>query len=518
MEDKTKDHADLVEENRLLRNKIALLEEAIAKNNKLKAENVRREEYKDVDFGRLLSVAIEHNTNEYNILNLMTEGTKRVVGDGVDVALYIVEDVTPEEFQVVISKRGVIQKDLVSRERVLYCLIDTEIGDKIDELEEIDRYVTLKKGTVLGDTDIYGEGVVSVSKLEGGERVKNFIYGDYSSGRFHHLDSDKYKDRNSLRVSFPIYHIETDRLDEIQYILLVRRTGNIPFSNDLVRAIRGYGNYATLALAIKQLEEKERQILEKDRLIEEQDKFIVNGVRRYLHNIVTPLSTIEYIVSSLNEIISGESDSDMSKKYSVLLAQVNKVKDSLQRIRDTITKNIYYQEKKFKSPKLIDNSVNKTLLELDGFLKEYIQTVDIKESYGSIVDFELNLGAGNRKVLIDPIKLSYILDNAIRNTYQECEAHGIMKVVFELKTLYSSKTDSIVLFLKDYAGGLSEEQYASYKSGGVIKSTKEDGTGEGIPTILEYFREMGCKDVELLNFPFNGIMYTAAFSIEKTSI
>jgi len=47
-----------------------------------------------------------------------------------------------------------------------------------------------------------------------------------------------------------------------------------------------------------------------------------------------------------------------------------------------------------------------------------------------------------------------------------------------------------------------------------IETTKQNGTGEGIPTILEYFKAMGCKDVELLNFPYDGIMYTATFSVK----
>jgi len=504
--------AALIDENQRLREKITSLEKVIDLNNEEKAANINREENKDVDFGGLLSAAIQHDTNEYDILKLMTRGTKKVVGTGVDVALYQVKKVTPEEIKIIISHEGIEEVSLSSIDRALYCLIDTALGDRIDELAKIDRYLSLKKGTVLGDTDRYGEGVVSVKKLGGGKKVKNFNYADYSSGRvYHHIGN---KPKNSLRLSFPIYYIEPERFDEIQYIFLIRKTGNIPFSNDLIRTIRGYGNYATLALAIKQLEEKERQIIEKDRLIEQKDKFIVNGIKRYLHNIVTPLSTIEYIVGHLNEIINEESDSETAKKYGVLLEQVNKVKDSLEQMRDTITRTKYYRKENGNSCGLIDKSKSMKHMELDDFIKKYIQTVNIAELYGSIVNFELKLNADGKKVLLDPVKMPYLLDNAIRNTFQQCKSIGLKKVTFELKTIYNEQADTIVFFIKDNAGGMSQAQYNAYRTGGIIKTTKKNGTGEGIPTILEYFKEMGCKDVELLNFPSNGLMYTATFLVK----
>ncbi len=504
---------DLIGENRRLREKIASLEKIIDLNNEEKAANVRREENKDVDFGGLLSAAIQKNTSEYDILKLMTSGTKKVVGEGVDVVLYAVKDVTPEEIKTIMLHEKIEEDSLSSKNRALYCLIDTALGDRIDKLDKIDRYLSLKNGTVLGDTDSYGEGVVSVKELGGGKKVKNFHYADYSSWRVYHQIGDTSQD--ALRVSFPIYYIEPERLEEIQYILLVIKTGNIPFSNDLIRTIRGYGNYATLALALKQLVEKEQQLIKKDRLLEKKDQFIVSGIRRYLHNIVTPLSTIEYIVGHLNEIINKEYDHETAKKYSVLLEQINKVKDSLQRIRDTITQTKQYYQKKTGTPySLIDTSLSMKLMELDGFIKEYIKTVDIEGLYGSLVDCKLQLNAGGKKVLIDPVKMSYLLDNAIKNTFEQCKAIDLEKVIFELKTIYNEQADTIVFFIRDDAGGMSEQQYNAYRSEGIIETTKQNGTGEGIPTILEYFKNMGCKDVELLNFPYDGIMYTATFSVK----
>jgi sensor histidine kinase regulating citrate/malate metabolism len=110
--------------------------------------------------------------------------------------------------------------------------------------------------------------------------------------------------------------------------------------------------------------------------------------------------------------------------------------------------------------------------------------------------------------------MSYLLDNAIRNTFEQCKATDSEKVIFELKTIYNEQADTIVFFIRDDAGGMSEQQYNAYRSEGIIETTKQNGTGEGIPTILEYFKAMGCKDVELLNFPYDGIMYTATFSVK----
>ncbi len=498
----------LGQENRALKAEIEVLKKKLQLNEENKAIKARRDEFKDIDFGQLLSAAIEQVNNEHDILKIMTEGIKRVVGEDVEATLYQSRNISPEELDIILKLECTDISDLISRDKALYCLIDTELGKDLGRLKEVERYLTFREGTVLGDTEKYGEGIVSVKQIAEKERVKYFHYDDYSPPRFKYAWR-KNKRREVLRVSFPIYHIEAELFDEIEYILLIRDMGTRPFSNHQIRTIRGYANYGTLAIAIKQLIEKDKEILEKDRKIEEQDAFIITGVRRYLHNIVTPLSTIENIVEYLNEIINVEADTGMSQKYSVLLNQVNKVKDSLQSIRDTITGTKHYKavKKIWRSP--IKNQGKKTPMELDGFIRDYV--MNIKEAYGSKIDFSISLNATGILVPVEKTKLAYVLDNAVRNTFQQCEDRKIESSTFEIRTIHNPKDDTVVLFLKDYAGGLSEEQYDRYLNGKAIQTTKKEGSGEGIPTILGYFKEMGCKEVNLNNFINQGILYSAAF-------
>lgn len=500
----------LKNENRELKEEITTLKKKIRLTEEKESINIRRDELKDIDFGQLLSAAVEQDISEHDILKIMTEGSKRVVGDDVEATLYHVRNIGSEELNAILAYEGADSSDLISRDRALYCLIDTQLGRDINSLKEIDRYLTFREGTVLGDTEKYGEGIVSSRKTVEAEHVKYFHYDDYSTPRFKHARR-KSNRRESLRVSFPIYHIEEERFDEIEYILLIRDMGKLPFSNHQIRTIRGYANYGTLAIAIKQLIEKDKEILEKDRRIEEQDIYIVSGVRRFLHNIVTPLSTIENIVEYLNEIINVETDQGMSRKYSILLTQVNKVKDSLRSIRDTITATKHYQASE-KSPTCsIETHNNRIPVELDDFVQEYV--VNIKEAYGSRIDFSLNLNAKGIFVLLEKTKMAFILDNAVRNTFQQCEDREIENTTFEIRTIYNPGNNAVVLFLRDFGGGLSEEQYARYLEGKAIQTTKKGGTGEGIPTILCYFREMGCQDVDLNNFVNQGILYSAAFPV-----
>ncbi len=505
-----KEKKQLSAENQKLREEIVALKKQLALDAEKAKSNARMEELKDIHFGQLLGVAIDPRLSELNILKIVTSGVKRVIGNEVEVTLYQMRTVEPDVLQMIVSHERIELSDLVTQERVLYCLIDTELDEGVNQLEKKERYLTLKANTVLGDTEKYGEGIVSKKNLETGERVKYFRYADYDPHRFKYGGSND--NHSDFRISFPIYHIGgEEQIDKIEYILLIRNMGDIPFTNSQIRAIRGYGNYGTLALSIKQLIEKDREILEKDRKIEQQDRWIISGIRRYLHNIATPLSTIENIVSYLNEIMDGETDHAMSKKYSVMLTQVNKVKHTLQNIRDTITATKYYQQAKNKPVCTIKESRHSSRVELDSFILEYLNTVNFEESYGSRIKFSLELNAKGIEVLLDKTKMAYILDNAIRNTFQQSETNRVEGITFEIRTMHNNMNNTIALFLRDFAGGLSEEQYARFDSGDSIQTTKQNGTGEGIPTILDYFKEMGCKDVELVNFMHQGVLYTAAF-------
>jgi|GEM_PF-2239172 len=500
----------LSEENQKYREKITALKRQIALDAEKEMVNARMEELKDIDFGQLLSAAIEHEKSEADIIKIMTNGIKRVIGDPVEATLYQMTTVDPELLRMIVSNEGIELSDLISQKKVLYCLMDTEIGEGLKNLKSIERYLTLNQGTVLGDTEKYGEGIVSTKKLKQDESVKYFRYADYKPHRFKHvMENDNQTD--TTRVSFPIYHVEENRIDKIEYIILIRNKKGIPFSSWQIRAIRGYGNYGTLALSIKQLIKKKGEILEKDKKIEQQDAWIVANINRYLHNIVTPLSTIENIAGYLNEIMDSETDHTMAKKYSVLLTQVNKVKQSLHSIQDTIIVPKYYMQTQ--NVQACQKNGQLYCFELDNFILDYLDTVDLKESYGGNIQFTLELNAKGVRAFFDKTKMAYILDNAIRNTFQQSEAKGIKNVLFEIRTIHNKCNNTVVLFLKDFAGGLSEEQYECYRNRKKIQTTKKNGSGEGIPTIIDYFKEMGCKNVELLNLASQGVLYTATFPV-----
>lgn len=504
----------LLLENQKLKDEIAVLKNQLRRYTEKEKSVVRMEELKDIYFAHLLSVAVDNDKNEIDILKIMTYGVKRVIGKRMEAALFHLKPIGSDPLERLISHEGTLFSELVSHKKALYCLIDTELGEQLEKLDWIDRYLTLKEKTVLGDTELYGEGIVSTTKINSGRSVKYFRYDDYQPYRFKYLQKNK-KQGDKFRVSFPIYHIEEDRIDEIEYILLLRNVGNVPFSNHQIRAIRGYGNYGTLSLSIKQLIKKDREILEKDKKIKEQEAWIIGCIKRYLHNIVTPLSTIENIVGYLDEIMDSAADPVMAKKYSILLTQINKVKHSLQNIRDTISVPKYslQTQHQLTPAETTDGAISS--VELDNFISEYLKTVNLKESYGSRIKFNLQLNAEGILVPLDKTKMSFILDNAIRNTFQAIESGGLEKATFEIKTIYDTYNNTVVLFLKDFAGGLSEEQNINYHIKGNIQTTKTNGTGEGIPTIIDYFKEMGCKDVELRNLPGQGVLYTATFTVAE---
>lgn len=502
----------LARQSQELKNEITALKSQLSPYTEKENAFISMEELKDIDFAELLSVAVDHNKHEWDILKLMTTGVKRVVGNQVEVTLFQMRTLDHGTHKKIVDHEKISIADLVSQEKALYCLIDTELGDNLNDLEPIDRYLTLRKNTVLGDTELYGEGIVSQKNMRSSEGVKYFRYDNYNPYRFMYQVKRNTR-RDKFRVSFPIYHIEEDRIDEIEYILLVRNIGDVPFTNHQIRAIRGYGNYGTLSLSIKQLIEKDREILKKDKQIEQQNEWIVTCIRRYLHDIATPLSTIENIIGYLNEIMDSEADTAMAKKYLVLLSQINKVKHSLQSIRETISETKYYQQTQDRSVCFEVKNNTVCSVELDLFIREYLDTVDINESYGNKIHFDLHLNAGGASVLLDKTRMSFILDNVTRNTYQQIESKGVTSTTFEIKTIYDKYNKIIVLFLKDSAGGLSEEQFTHYLNNERIITTKHNGTGEGIPAILDYFREMGCKNVELKNFLNQGLLYTASFPV-----
>lgn len=465
------------------------------------------DKFQDSSYDDILSIAISPLTSVQDVLKRVTEGTKRYIHEktdyDVEVSLFEVRNVTEKGLDQILQHEELLKEDLVVDSKAIYCLFDTFLGEKLGSKDEIERYILLKEGTVLGETERFGESVVSVKKLNGREKVKHARYGEFDECRRQYIDKSEKSFGNEQRVSFPIYSMGGDDVSEIEYIMLIRNKGAQEFTNDTIREMRNYVTLGSLGIAIKELDEKNSELVEKDHVIEELDQKVLSEIRGLCHDLAAPLGVVDGIVELSKDAFEHSRRDLLIRNLSRINDLKSAVYEAARRAMDLISKHHAGEEIKYDVV-----PYEKKEVVLDQYLSSYVEDASQDTFFGDKLNIKANFGAEGWLIKINDRDMNRVLNNIFRNIYQRHDG-GESKIDVNVMTAY--KDNFICFFIRDDAGGMSDEQMKEIEVRGKCKSTTHSGDGDGVYNILNLLKEQGCKNVEPFNIPGTGFGYIAYF-------
>jgi two-component system NtrC family sensor kinase len=173
------------------------------------------------------------------------------------------------------------------------------------------------------------------------------------------------------------------------------------------------------------------------------------------HELATPLASILSYLQIVKRKISGEDQ---------LKEDINIIEGELQRCRDILRGMLDFARapEKEKMPTNINNVLQDLLL-LIGYQPEYKKIV---------IKRELNLDIP--AIMAVPGQLKQVFMNIIINALQAMPEGGELKV----STVYNSKTQNIIVTIKDSGKGISEEEMSRIFQ--PFYTSKKTGTGLGL--------------------------------------
>lgn len=425
------------------------------------------EEYRDQRIAHLLAAASSPQVSLDVVMELLTESARTIHDQTVHAILYEIQPMTGKTMRWIKENEELVNLDDVSLKEVLFCKVDTRIsclGGTMDEVPIDQRYLSVKKGTVVADAFMRRQPVVSIPEEGIRDHLEGTHYGHYDRSRWTHVDQ---------RAAFPLINPLSS---QVEYVLVVDKGGE-PLTNYDIRYVRDFVNLASFALAIKKIMADDRALLD--------------HLRKGLHDLGSAMQSIRQLGGLIVDMLEyGQLDAGKLKEYRRRLSwQFDRFARLIQQLR---TGSFQYDLEPH---------------DLDGLVRRFVASVSDTALYGSRVNFELDLGAPGQMVMIDAYVLQAALENMAKNTY-ETEKPASVRVTTR------TQGDYVKLTYFDDCGGMDDRLYWSVIERGKAPTTKAEGSGLGIQSILSTLRGMGCI-VGAVNRPGAGFGYEALIPLAK---
>ncbi|MFH1033995.1 MAG: hypothetical protein V1806_05760 [Pseudomonadota bacterium] len=421
----------------------------------------RLEEERDQRIAHLLAAASSPQVSLDVVMELLTESARTIHDQTVHAILYEIQPMTGKTLGWIKENEALQSLDDVSLKEVLFCKVDSRVsclGGSMDEVPVDQRYLSVKQGTVVAEAFMRRQPVVSIPEEGIKDRLEGAHYGHYDRSRWTHVDQ---------RAAFPLINPLSS---QVEYVLVIDKGGE-PLSNYDIRYVRDYVNLASFALAIKKILADDRALLD--------------HLRKGLHDLGSAMQSVQQLGGLILDMLEfGQLQADKLKEYRQRLGwQFDRFARLIQQLR---TGSFQYDLE----PR-----------ELDGLVARFVASVSDQALYGSRVRFSLDLGAPGQMVMVDAFVLQAALENMAKNTF-ETDKPATARITT------SRQGDYVKLTYFDDCGGMDERLYWSVIERGKAPSTKAQGSGLGIQSILNSLRGMGCI-VGAVNRPGQGFGYEA---------
>ena len=354
--------------------------------------------------------------------------------------------------------------------------LDHTVGDLVDE----QRYLPIIHGTVTGDVYMGEMPVVCVDRpleIPDSEIVGNVHYGVYKEGRM---------SKSGNRAAFPVINRRTK---EVEYVVVIDKKGSL-LSQHEIRYVRNLLARSHEVIVIKDLANRGHL----------HDAYL----KRRLHDLNNLFQMIETNIG-LGLDRAPTDNSENSKRLRLALMDAKNNFDILtEHLRSSSEGHNYYDMRAHPIGSLIRTTV-----------KNY----ERYDFYKGHLKFNCRFDSGDSRALIDKTAFYLALDNMTKNTYEALKkSDGTIDEgkIAEVSIEAWVNAGNIVIRYFDNCGGMDPMLYESVMRRGACKTTKIDGSGFGVASILSTFRDMGYV-VDPINEPGSGFGYEITMKIEKDS-
>ncbi len=425
------------------------------------------EEQRDQRIAHLLAAASSPQVSLDVVMELLTESARTIHDQTVHAILYEIQPMTGKTMQWIKENEEMDSLEDVSHKEVLFCKVDSRVlclGGSMDEVPVDQRYLSVKRGTVVADAFMRRQPVVSIPEEGIRDHLEGAHYGHYDRSRWTHVDQ---------RAAFPLINPLSS---SVEFVLVIDKGGE-PLSNYDIRYVRDFVNLASFALAIKKIMADDRALLD--------------HLRKGLHDLGSAMQSIQQIGGLIMDMMEYDQlEAGKLKEYRQRLGwQFDRFARLIQQLR---TGSFEYDLE----PR-----------DLDALVTQFVASVSDAALYGSRVDFRLDLGAPGLMVMIDAFVLQAALENMARNTF-ETDKPATARITTR------RQGDYLKLSYFDDCGGMDQRLYWSVIERGKAPTTKAHGSGLGIQSILTSLRGMGCI-VGAINRPGQGFGYEALIPLAR---
>jgi hypothetical protein len=464
-EDHRPTYDELLEENRRLREDLS----RCRFDPKGEAARILTlENQRDCFVKNLLAAASTPQVSIDIVMDYMVESARTIYEETVHAILYEVRPLTGRTLSWIKENEHLDDLEDVSIKEVLFIKKDTQMedtGQAMDDLPRPQRYLSMKHGTVVSDAFFLRQPVVSIPADGVEESIDHVHYGHYDKSRWQHVDQ---------RAAFPVINPLSRA---VEYVLVIDKGGRQLASYD-IRYVRDFVNLAAFALAIKQIMAEDRRLHD--------------NVKKGLHDLAAATQSVDQLGGVISDLLeSPDPDpgrlADYRQRLSWQMARFQRL------LRDLRIGAVEYDLE----PQ-----------DLDRLLRSYIRTLSLHKFYGERLVFDLDLAAGDRRVLIDSFALQSVLENMVKNSFETERAAKV-------RITTRPADNAVRLTYYDDGGGMDDALYQGILERSRGRTTKAHGSGLGIQSILKSLRDMNCI-VGAVNLPGEGFGYEALIPLAQT--
>jgi signal transduction histidine kinase len=192
-------------------------------------------------------------------------------------------------------------------------------------------------------------------------------------------------------------------------------------------------------------------------------------------------------------------DDEISSELATLREQATRVMTSVDTIHDIICVQQDFASSRNKTERLsLRAIVDEALMLFSGSVEKY--NIKVEKALNEDV-----------RILANKTKLLQILVNLLKNAKEALlEGEGISKII-RVDTIAAE--DKVCLRISDTGCGISEANLGRLFTRGF--TTKDDGHGFGLPSCVDYMKEMGGKIFAESEGPGKGSTFTLSFPIKR---
>lgn len=452
---------------------------------------IELENLKDKWLENLDACALDREKTLDDVLLMLLDGVRAITTEGlaaageqhpIQVRLYEVRPLNNTSIRALkeIKTQNHSSDFEYNLDMMLYLKFDTfmVLNNMVPDLAEKKRYLPIINGTVLGDVYMGEMPVVCVERpldIPDSEIVGKVHYGVYKDCRL---------SKSHNRAAFPVINRRTK---EVEYIVAIEKKGSLLNQHE-IRYVRNLLARSHEAVVIKDLENRTH---------------LHNAyLKRRLHDLKNIFQMTDMTIGLALDLVSI--DDKPSRVRTVLTDAKNNFKILTELLKSSSESHGYYDMQAHSIGPLI---------------KAKLLSYEQYDFYKGHLRFNCRFDAGDKMVLIDKKAFYLALDNMTKNSFEAIKKpDGSIDdgKIAEVSIETSIKDGNIVMLYIDNCGGMDPMLYESVMRRGACMTTKENGSGLGVASVLSTFRDMGYV-IDPVNRPAIGFGYEITMKIETNS-